>query len=367
MRVVPGGSSNAPARILAIKLADVGDLLLTTPALRALRVRYPAAQLDILATPASALALERLALVDNVLGFDKYRYDRPEQLIGPNRLGELLAFGRRLRTRRYDTVILYHHLSLRFGALKHALLVLASGATRRIGLDNGRGWFLTDRVSDSGFGVRHEVDYFLDLSEAAGAPPISRQVEIGVGEADRALAARLLPPIGRPTIALHPGSGGYSLARRWETAKFARLGQLLREEQNCRIVVVGQRSDGTDELAAGLGGEAINLGGETTLPQLAAALERCDLLIGADSGVLHVASAVGTPTVALFGPTNHRAWAPVLPPDRLTIVRSDITCSPCAYTRKGLGTPAGCAARTCMALVSVDAVYQAALSAFSQG
>lgn len=367
MTLPPAGPLEAPARILTVKLADVGDLLLITPALRALRQRYPAARLDILTTPRSMPALENLKHVDNVLAFDKYHYDRPGQAVGNVRLWELASLAGRLRATHYDMVILFHHLSLRFGAVKHALLVLASGAAYRLGLDNGRGWFLTHHVTDLGFGVRHEVDYFLELAAAAGAPSDSRKVEIGLSDADRAAAAALVPPSHEPTIALHPGSGGYSPSRRWETAKFVQLGERLRQQQDARVVVVGKRADGTEDVVAGLGDGVVDLGDRTTLAQLAAVLEQCDLLIGADSGVLHVASAVGTSTVALFGPTNHRAWAPVLPPERLTIVRSDIVCSPCAYTEQGLGTPAGCSARTCMALLSVERVHRAAVAALSHG
>ena len=196
---------------------------------------------------------------------------------------------------------------------------------------------------------------------------MSKGVQIGLTAADQTVAAELLPSSDRPTVALHPGSGGYSLARRWDTARFAGLGERLRRVCGARIVIVGTGADGTDELEAALDGEVINLGGQTTLTQLAAVLARCQLLVGADSGVLHVASAVGTPTVALFGPTNHRAWAPALPPEKLTIIRSGIVCSPCAYTQQGLGTPAGCLKRTCMVLISVDSVFKAAASALANG
>ena len=349
--------TNPPHRILAIKLADMGDLLLITPALRALRQAYPAATLDVLVTPRSAAALDNLALVDNLLLFDKYPFDYPLQALRSGRWGKLLRFARRLRARQYNTVILFHHLSLQFGALKHAALTLATGAARRIGLDNGQSWFLTHRVPDPGFGAKHELDFWLDLAAAAGAPAGSRHVEIELTDADRAVATELLPVTDRPTIALHPGSGGYSLARRWELEKFAQLGHRL--SSRARLVVVGVPADGADELAAQLGDCALDLSGRTTVAQLAAVLARCDLLVGADSGVLHVASAVGAPTVALFGPTNHRAWAPALPPDKLNIVRSGSACSPCAYTHHGLGAPEGCPQRTCMAMITVGQVQAA--------
>ncbi len=361
--------TGSPERILAVKLADIGDLLLTTPALRALRQTFPAATLDALVTPRSAAAFKKLPAIDNLLLFDKYPFDHPLQALRSGRWRELASFARDLRRRRYDMVILFHHLSLRFGALKHAALVLTTGAPRRIGLSPNiaRGWFLTHRVPDLGFGIKHELDYWLDLAAAAGAPADSRQVEIAVGKDDTVLAETWLPALDRPTIAIHPGSGGYSLARRWDLRKFVQLGTRLRREWDARLVVVGSPGDGTDELVAGLDKDTINLGGRTTLAQLAAVLDRCDLLIGADSGVLHLASAANTPTVALFGPTNHRAWAPVLYPDRLIIVRSGIVCSPCAYTREGLGTPAGCADRTCMVLISVDQVFQAAATLLTRG
>jgi lipopolysaccharide heptosyltransferase II len=351
-------------RILAVKLADIGDLILITPALRALREAYPAAELDVLAPPRSAAALEGLPIINELITLNKYAFDTRRQALSPGRWGELFALARRLRGRHYDAVILFHHLSLRFGVLKHALLTLATGAPRRIGLDNGRGWFLTERVADEGFGARHEVWYWLALAAAAGAgrgdqAPLPRP-EVAITGEDHDWAEELLPAVDRPTVALHPGSGGYSLARRWDVDKMAELGRRLGEE--ARLVIVGTPADGTDALAAGLGEQALNLGGRTTVGQLAAVLARCDLLVGADSGVLHVAATAGTPTVALFGPTNHRAWAPLLPAERLRIVRAGSACSPCAYTRLGLGAPEGCPQRTCMAMITVEEVQAAAES-----
>ncbi len=163
-----GTLSPAPSRILAIKLADIGDLLLITPALSALRRAYPDAALDVLTTPNGASAIRGSSLVDDLLLFDKVSFDSPGQTLRAANWGQLLGFARGLRGRRHDTVLLFHHLSLPFGALTHAALSLATAAPCRIGLDNGRGWFLTHRVPDPGFGVKHEVDVWLDLAAAAG-------------------------------------------------------------------------------------------------------------------------------------------------------------------------------------------------------
>ena len=357
-----------PRRILAIKLADIGDLLLITPALRALRRSYPEAVIDALATPNAAPVLQNAvaspdgpageALLNHLWVLDKHAFDRPRQVLRVGGWGALLRLARHLRRQHYDTVILFHHFSLRFGVLKHAALALATGAPQRIGLDNGRGFFLTERVPDGGFGAQHELDYWLALAEAAGAQPVSRQVEMVVSDADHTQAAAWLPPDPRPTVALHPGSGGYSLARRWDLSRFVELGQRL--GATARLVVVGRPADQADRLAVALGEHAVNLCGRTSLSELAAVLQRCDLLVGADSGVLHLAAAVNTPTAALFGPTNHHAWAPALPAGRLAVVRSGAACSPCAYTHRGLGSPNGCPEQTCMHMIGVEQVETAA-------
>ncbi len=355
--------SDVPQRILAVKLADIGDLLLITPALRALRATFPAATIDALVTPRGASAFHNLPLVDNLITFDKYPFDYPLQALRSGRWRELARLARQLRGRGYDTVIFFHHFSLGFGVLKHAALAWATGAKRRVGLDNGRGRFLTVRVPDAGFGARHELSYWLELAAAVGAPADREEnshwwwPELALTEMDRFVAGELLPATDRPTIALHPGSGGYSLARRWDLNNFVDLGRRLKDRM--RLVVVGTPADGTSDLAAQLEG-VIDLGGKTTVAQLAAVLARCDLLIGADSGVLHVASAVGTPTVALFGPTNHHAWAPALPAGRVSIIRAGSACSPCGYTHNGLGAPDGCPERTCMKLIAVEQVQAAA-------
>src|SRR5579859_3819897 len=131
-----------PRRILVVKLATLGDLLTSTPALRALRVRFPAAHIGVLTTPASAPALRGLDSFDEVITFDKFAFDRPSDAL--RSLPGALGLAARLRGGGWDTLVLLHHLTTPFGIAKYAALSLGSGARRRFGLDNGRGrWFLT--------------------------------------------------------------------------------------------------------------------------------------------------------------------------------------------------------------------------------
>ena len=157
-------------RICVIKLATLGDLLLATPAIRALRDRYPEATIDILTTPAAAGLLQDSQLVRRIFALDKYAFDKPTQLLQNLRptfaASSLLG---RLRKEHYDAALLLHHLTLARSRVKSWALLRAIAPTTSIGLDNGWGGFLDRRVPDNGFGIRHEAEYALEVARAAGA------------------------------------------------------------------------------------------------------------------------------------------------------------------------------------------------------
>jgi lipopolysaccharide heptosyltransferase II len=358
----PAPSDQAAYRwILVVKLADIGDVLTATPALRALRQTFPLARLDILVPPNSAPVLHGSPLVDEILRFDKFEYDRPRDAFRVANLTRALALGRELRARRYDTVVILHHLTTRWGALKYAALALSCGARRRVGLDNGRGWFLTHRAPDGGFGARHEVEYWLDVVNSLGAASDDRRMAMTTSEEDEAVAGQVLERDGRqPAFIIHPGSGGYSLARRWDPQSFAVVADALAERRGARIILVGTVDDDVEQVAAAMRTRPLVLLGQTTLGQLAALLRRCDLFIGADSGIMHLAAAAGTPLVAIFGPSNHHAWGPWSGDRPAVVLRSGVQCSPCSYVRGSVGAREGCSARTCMRTITPEVVLAAA-------
>ncbi len=367
-----------PERVLVVKLAEIGDALLITPALRALRRGLPATRLDVLMTSGGAAILRDSGLCDNVVVFDKHRFDRPAGLLRPANLRYAAALGRTLRGGRYDAVVLFHHLSTRFGALKYALFCYAAGAPRRLGLDNGRGFFLTESVPDRGYGARHELDYALEVASLLVPAPERVPPVLAIADDDRRRAAALLAgvPGNGPLVALYPGSGAYAPARRWPVARFAELADALAGD-GARLILVG----GAEE--AGVrralleqmrhAEQVLDLGGRTSLRELAAVLEQCDLFVGNDGGVLHMAATAGTPVVAPYGPTDPRAWGPWAPerwhvadrfPNGVEVLRSGphitlraaIPCSPCIYRGTNLGSPNGCPDRTCLERITVEQV-----------
>ncbi|TMD79879.1 MAG: glycosyltransferase family 9 protein [Chloroflexi bacterium] len=362
------------AQILIIKMAGIGDLLLATPALRALRETYPHAHIDLLVTPDSAGILNGWQVIDRIIVLDKYLFDYPQQfLTRPHNLLRLKPLWRDLRDGHYDAVLLLHHLTLPFGRLKHQLLLRATGAQWRVGLDNGHGWFLNVRVKDNGFGAMHEAEYYLAVAGAVGAKTKDKRLVVPLSEADHRQAWQLLyehetpQNIRHPIIAMHPGSGGYSTARRWAPERFAQLADTLYSGVGGQLLLLGgpEEAELHQHIIDMMHSEMSvrSMAGRGSIKVTAALLEQVDLFIGNDSALVHLAVAAGTPTVAIFGLTNAQAWGPFADEkagQQALIVRLNLPCMPCFYRGHDLGTPEGCATRDCLALLGVDPVATAA-------
>ena len=363
------------AHILVVKLATIGDLLLATPALRALRASYPEACIDLLVTPASAGILDDWEVINHVIVLDKYLFDYPKQLIThPTNLLRLRPLLRALRGGHYDAVLLMHHLTLFFGRRKHQALMLATGAKYLVGLDNGHGWFLNVKVNDEGFGFQHEADYNLAVAEAIGGKADGLGLTMPLTAEQRNAARQLVfgedsqETAARPLIALHPGSGGYSSARRWPPERFAQLIDTLYQDTHGKFLLVGgpEEKELHQQILSQISSEVPvrSLAGKGKIQVAAAVLELADLFIGNDAGPMHLATAVGTPTVAIFGLSNSDAWGPYTGAleqsrQRAIVVKQNLPCMPCFYRGHDLGTPEGCATRDCLTTLSIQPVAAA--------
>lgn len=380
-RAVPPKIS-VPRRILAVKLADVGDTLLVTPALSALRHHFPDSDLDALVTPTGAQVLRRSSLTTELLEFEPRRPDRGRAVPGP---AVALEMSRSLRGRKYDMVILFHHLTTRTGAVKHAALVMSTGAPVRAGLaleGSSRGFFLTHRAADLGFDGAHEVEAALSIAAAVGAEPVTEQLDFSPGlEAERRAAELLAErPVTQGTVgrtgydlgteagnravivrhvAIHAGTGPYSPARRWPAAYFAAVAAEV-SSRGFEPVLVGTAGDGVADVVRRLTVPVLDLTGRTDLATLGAVLARCSAAVCNDGGVMHLATAVGTPTVAVFGPSNPTAWGPWPrgPESPHRVVALNISCRPCFYVEHRLGARNGCPTRDCLAWLKPEWVVR---------
>jgi ADP-heptose:LPS heptosyltransferase len=351
-------------QILVIKLADLGDLLSITPALRALRNGLPDAHISALVTPSSVCLLDGSDLVDEVIPFDKFAFDRRRDAYRgvPN----AVALARELRSRKLDALVLFHHLATGWGRTKYAALALASGARARVGLDNGTGWFLNRKVEDRGFGARHEVDYWLEVAALLGGHNAAPRLELTLRDEHQAWARDRWGELhlSDAVAVIHPGSGAFSTARRWPAERFATLARLLRDRLGLSVVALAGPAPSEIALAEMVAEAVPGARVVKDVPSplhLAALLGRAALIVGNDSGVLYLAAAVERPIVAIFGPTNDLAWGPY-PPNaaRHEVVAERLACRPCIHRGFSFGNPAGCPARTCLHLIEPEAVFEAA-------
>ncbi len=343
----------ASERILLVQLADIGDLVLATPAMAALREAKPKARIDLLAF-AHALPIVPDGLVDAQHALNRAPGSASRAFFQPGNLWRSAA----LRRNHYDTVVFFHHFTLRAGVFKFWLIARACGARRIVGLRNRNIGFLTDSINDAGFGAKHQAQYWLDLVSLIGADPEARPAQVQ-REAFAEPSLEAAAKGGRPLVVMHTGGGSNNAARRWPSERFTAVARELQAQHGALIALVGERADAPLN-STWRETDVVDLLGATSLPQLADVIARAELYIGADSGVTHIAAATGTPLISVFGPSNADAWRPWAIGSHATVIRSGVACSPCSYVGHSIGAREGCSARTCMKLVSARQVLEAA-------
>ncbi|MGH2481541.1 MAG: lipopolysaccharide heptosyltransferase II, partial [Ktedonobacteraceae bacterium] len=304
-----------PRRILVMRLDLIGDLVLSMVAVRVLKRVYPDAEIDLISVPASAKVIEGDPDLKQIMGYDPNIWRRPKALLSRKNWRELRTLLTRLRERDYDLAI-----SL-FGKWAAVLAVL-SGAKRRVGF--GRESFpglLTDSVPGQHWKTgeqKHEVDYCLELAQAAGATvneedryPHLYVSEQAMRDIEHLLAAQDIQE-GRPMIACHV-SATNGQSKRWPVPYWATLLDRLIREENAYVILTGAPNDLglIEKITRRMREQPLNLAGKTSLTQLAALLKRADLLISGDSGPMHMAGAVETPLIAIHGPTDPALSGPV--------------------------------------------------------
>ena len=340
--------SSLPERILLVQFADMGDLILITPAIAALREARPDAHITLMTSHHVTAILED-GLVDEVQTFGKKGFNGTLALLSTKNLAQIY----KLRHGNYDAVVFFHRFTLKLGTLKFWLIANATQAEHIYGLDNGNGWFLTDSIPDEGFGVKHNAQYWLDLVGLLGASTEPQRARIP-------MSGEVLPISVKRGIRviLHAGGGGYSSARRWSTERLAQVADSLHGEFGAEIILVGTESDDAPDVAAAMQSPALDLSGKTSVTQLADVIRSADIYIGTDSGVTHLAAAVQTPVIAIYGPSNHEAWSPWSPNGTVVVLRSAPECSPCMYVNHEIGLREGCPALTCMQMLEPQHVLE---------
>ncbi len=325
----PRPSTSALRSLLLMRPDHLGDLLFLTPALHALRAALPATRITVLVGPWGAPVLQGNPDVDVLEtcpypGFERQAKGGP---LAPYRL--LLHQARALRSRRYDAAVI-----LRFDHWWGAWLAAAAGVPRRIGYDRPETRpFLTEALPYSP--GAHEVEQNARLLAALvpGDAWHLGPTRFSCSEEDRSWAGAWLQDRGldptKPLVGIHPGAG--APVKQWPVAAWAAVADGLSEAHGAAILLTGTAGERplTGAVAAAMSRPVLDAAGETTLGRLAALQERCAVVLGSDSGPLHLAVAVGTPTVHLYGPVAPATFGPWGDPGRHVVLVTDWACAPC--------------------------------------
>ncbi len=318
-------------KILVIRLSALGDLIHTLPAVNALKDRWPEAEITWAVEAAAAPLLDGHPALAQVLVSHRKRWLKAirsgDRRASANALRDAARFIRTLRATRYDLVIDFQHL------LKSGVLAgLARGRVKAgfgPGLDHAEGsyWFLNHPVPAVSMEI-HALTRNLILADALGAPADRIRYRLPVTAAHRRSVARSVgSPADRPLVVIHPAARWTT--KRWPEDRFAALADALIDRYGVTVAFTGSADDraSVNQTVTGMRHPAVNLAGRTGLLELAAVFERARGVIATDTGPMHLAAAVDTPVVALFGPTAPWRTGPFGPGHR--VVRAGLPCSPC--------------------------------------
>ena len=319
-------------KILLTRTDRIGDVVLSTPAIKAVRDKYPDAYIAFMVRPYANDIVEGNPYLDDIIEYDKN--GRHKSLLST------IKFAFYLRKKKFDIAIMLHPTN------RVHLMAFLAGIPRRIGYDRKMPFFLTDRVPHlKQEGKKHELEYTLDLLKAIGIEAVDKTLFVPVREKDMNAIEIVLDEwhIGKdvPLIAVNPGAS--SMSKRWSSENFAKVADALAGKLKARIFIVSDKANAefAENVAKNMKyepgpcaqgtGEPINLAGKMSVGELVALISKCNIFISNDSGPVHIACAVGTPAVSIFGRKNPglspKRWAPR--GEKSVFLHKDVGCSEC--------------------------------------
>ncbi len=329
-------------RILLVQLGDIGDVVLSFPCILALRERFPRADIFVAVREKAAELIEDCPWATEVIAIRAGKGTRYQK-----------DFFCWLRKQHFDLAV-----DLRTGT-RGAILAFLSRAGQRVGFNHQGGpfwrkWIFTHLAAPYERPDKHMAETYANLMGEYQILPSRAWPEIHVPDYKQEMAKGLfdsenIPPVP-PTIAVQP----FSLWRykEWSTEKYSRLIRRISIEFNLPVIIVGSPDEieRAERIKNNCGSGVYNIAGKTSLGVLAAVLKTCRLFIGGDSGGMHIAAGVGTPTITIFGPSSSSDWAPR--GRNHQVVKKDYPCLPCH--QKGCD---GNGASRCLKELTVDEVF----------
>jgi len=333
--------------ILVVRTDRLGDVVLTTPAIGALRKAFPKARISMMVSPATVDLLRRNPYLDEVIVYDRFKEHHG--------LKGYWKFVLELRQKKFDLAVIYHTKR------RINLVCFLAGIPSRIGYRNDKfGFLLTHGLPDTRpLGIKHEVEYCLDVLKPLGVPSDFSQIQLFLDPEAEQWAERIFSQYkissSDSVIAIHSGASCHS--RIWPVERYAELIKRLAQYYSAKIIIIGGKDSLGEptKLKSLIPESVIDLAGQTTVPQLMSLLKRCRLLVSNDSGPVHVAVGLGTPVISIFGRNqpgiSPNRWRPLGPRD--IFLNKQVGCEVCLAHRCQKNFQ-------CLLAISVDEVFESA-------
>ncbi len=318
----------------------IGDSILSVPAIKSLSKNFPGAQIWI---AANEWVRELFQSFDFIEGF---------VLLPPsNKLKDLKSSVKKIKEHKFDAGLLMTN------SFASALLFSLAKIPERWGYSrDGRSILLTNGVSSQTQSLFiHQVDYYRDLIKKLGFKVYPSELFLPLKAEDKKESEKILDSLNvdrkQPLITLNPGAY-YGSAKRWPAKKFAETATLLQQRKNATIIITGSKNESwlAETIISYVPEKPISLIGKTSLRQLAGIISDSSLFITNDSGPMHMANALKTPVISIFGPTDPRVTGPFQKPSK--IIKKNVACWPCSYRECPYD-------HRCMERIEAEEVYQA--------
>lgn len=308
-------------RILVVRTDRIGDVILSTPVLKALREHYPSSFISILVSPYTRDIVEGNPYMDEVITFDKDRL---------NSLWATVHFAKKLKDKKFDVAVVLHP------TVRVHLLMFLAGIKERVGYDRKAPYFLTQTVPHrKHLGERHEADYNFDLLKPLGIESADRELFVPIRPSSERIVDEVLREAGveRDALLVAVNPAASCISKLWPLSKFAEVIDALSGLYRAKVAIVADSGHRplSEDLLGLTKSMPLDLSGRFNLSELASFFKRCALVVSNDSGPVHLASAVGTPVVAIFGRNQPglgpRRWGPRGPQD--VYLHKKTSCQPC--------------------------------------
>jgi len=336
--------------ILIVLIAGIGDLILASKSIRAIRNGYPDADIHLLTNSEAVPIAQNYRYVDYVWSFPirEMRKDKRYLL-------DIMKLVLGLRKIKFDFAVNLYTVSSWLGAMKMGFLFLLVGAKEGIGHDSkGFGLLIDKKVPVGTFHDRHFADAMLDVALLAGGIPDTKGIEIFWDKKCEKkweyMFFKKAGDVRKIIIGVNPG--GDRPNRRWNPDNYAVVADQLIENLDSKVVLLGGGGEEniTKYIKNKMKNDVVNLAGKLTLNDLVYVTSRFDLLITNDSGPMHIGAAVGTRLVAVFGPEDPVLMGPYSSPDLYRVVYINVSCRPCNKKR--------CDQPVCLDMITPDEVYE---------